>query len=72
MEEPMFGGFWLVVIVLGVLGAVLYARTNGQGLSGFSIRPRALDVLEERYAKGEIGRDEYLQKKADILGQGPV
>jgi len=26
----------------------------------------ALDVLEERYARGEIGRDEYLQKKTDI------
>jgi uncharacterized membrane protein len=25
-------------------------------------------VLEERYARGEINRDEYLQKKRDILG----
>jgi uncharacterized membrane protein len=29
----------------------------------------ALDVLEQRYARGEIGRDEYLQKKNDILGR---
>ena len=27
-----------------------------------------LDVLEERYARGEINRDEYLQKKEDIAG----
>lgn len=26
----------------------------------------ALDVLEQRYAKGEIQRDEYLQKKNDL------
>ncbi len=26
----------------------------------------SLDVLEQRYARGEISRDEYLQKKADI------
>jgi putative membrane protein len=25
-----------------------------------------LDVLEQRYARGEINRDEYLQKKGDI------
>lgn len=31
-------------------------------------RSSGLDVLEERYARGEIGRDEYLQKKKDIGG----
>ena len=33
-------------------------------------RPAALDTLEQRYAKGEIGREEYLEKKRDITGQG--
>jgi len=27
-----------------------------------------LEVLGARYAKGEINRDEYLQKRSDILG----
>jgi putative membrane protein len=31
-------------------------------------RSSGLDVLEERYARGEINRDEYLQKKKDIGG----
>jgi putative membrane protein len=31
-------------------------------------RSAGLDVLEERYARGEINRDEYLQKKKDIGG----
>lgn len=31
-------------------------------------RPAGLDVLEQRYARGEINRDEYLQKKQDIAG----
>jgi putative membrane protein len=29
----------------------------------------ALDVLDHRYARGEIERDEYLRRRSDILGQ---
>ena len=29
-------------------------------------RTQALHILEERYAKGEIQREEYLQKKQDL------
>ena len=31
-------------------------------------RSLGLDLLEERYANGEIERDEYLQKKRDLGG----
>lgn len=31
-------------------------------------RKEALDILEGRYARGEIQRDEYLQKKQDLGG----
>jgi uncharacterized membrane protein len=29
---------------------------------------KELEVLGERYCRGEINRDEYLQKRSDILG----
>lgn len=29
--------------------------------------PAGLELLARRYARGEIGRDEYLQKRSDIL-----
>ncbi len=30
-----------------------------------------LEVLSKRYARGEIDRDEFLQKRSDILGFHP-
>ena len=59
---------WLIIIV-AVIALVSWSvsarssRGRGQGVLSSS----ALDVLEQRYARGEIGRDEYLQKKNDIL-----
>ena len=45
---------------------------GGPGARGGN--PEALRTLEERYARGEIERDEFLQKKADLLGPhaGPM
>jgi putative membrane protein len=57
-----FGGFlWL--FVLGILAFVVTRLLRGA-------RERSspgLNILEERYARGEINRDEYLQKKHDIV-----
>ncbi len=37
-----------------------------------SPRKEAIDILNERYARGEIKRDEYNQLKTDILGPGMI
>lgn len=57
------------LIVAAVLAALRYGagwedRANQAGRSS-----PGLDALDERYARGEINRDEYLQKRRDILGQ---
>ena len=77
-----FGGltmilFWLVPLILLLVG--IKYLFSGRGLApGNAVPPSgqpppaansALTVLEERYAKGEIDRDEFLQKRADILGK---
>jgi uncharacterized membrane protein len=34
--------------------------------------PSGIEVLTRRYARGEIGRTEFLQRRADILGYPAV
>lgn len=42
----------------------------GHGGPGMRMgNPEAMRLLEERYARGEIDRAEFLQKKADLTGQ---
>lgn len=58
--------FWLVPILL-VLAAIKYLAGGSRlGQGAREERRKALDVLEERYARGEIDREEYLQKRDDL------
>ena len=64
---------WIVIIIAVIVAIIWLVRSmTGTGshshlLSGPRRSP-GLDILEERYAKGEINRDEYLAKKKDIGG----
>jgi len=63
------GGFgmiiWFVILIAIVAGIIWLLRSGGGQLS-LPRRSSALDILEERYARGEINRDEYLEKKHDM------
>ncbi len=61
---------WVVILVAIIVGVVWLVRSmTGTGGHGPHLRRSpGLDVLEERYARGEIQREEYLQKKKDIGG----
>lgn len=58
--------FWLIPILLML--AVLKYLMDGRSskASDDDIMLDALAVLEEKYARGEINRDEYLQKREDL------
>ena len=61
--------FWLLAFVLLTGAVVWFMRSSpsiGLGRQVSAVLPAGLDVLERRYASGEINRDEYLQKKGDL------
>lgn len=62
---------WPLVLVALVAGVIWFVRSPSYGGAGRLQLPRrssGLDILEERYARGEINRDEFLQKKQEISG----
>ncbi len=54
--------FWVALIVGGVL---LVKWLMGQG--GASREDSALDILKKRYARGEINKQEFEERKRDLL-----
>lgn len=72
-----FGGFgWLVMIVFWVLvitAIVVVVRWLLIQPSAYQTRSRenkALTILDERYARGEIDQEEYEQKRKDLTRSG--
>ena len=65
---PLGGLICLIVVGLAIVGliAVMQRLLGQRDGSGASSGPRR--VLDERYARGEIDREEYLQRRKDIGG----
>ncbi len=54
--------FWVVILLAVIVGVVWLVRTSAGGQVAVARRSSGLAVLEEHYARGDINRDEYLQK----------
>ncbi|MEN8171163.1 MAG: SHOCT domain-containing protein [Pseudomonadota bacterium] len=60
------GGFmWLFWIILIVVIVILVRSASGS--SGEKRVRTALEILEERYARGEIEKEEFEQKRRDLI-----
>jgi putative membrane protein len=62
----MFGG-WLIFLIVWltpfIISYIIFAdRFRGR-------LPSARELLDQAYARGELSRDEYLQKRNDIDGR---
>lgn len=56
--------FW-ALIIFGIIAIVKWLA-GASGNTGTPPPKSARQILDERYARGEIGRDEYEQKKQDL------
>jgi putative membrane protein len=65
----LFGGlwtliFWVLIIVL-IVWAIKKVAERGSGSGGTGKRD-PLDIAKERYAKGEISKEQFEQIKKDL------
>ena len=67
-EHAGMGGGWMILIWL--FPAVLVALAIRHGVRDRDGKPEraALDILEGQYARGEIDREEFLKRRADLAG----
>ncbi len=68
-----YGGWIMMILGLVVLGLIIwgvvsFARTGTVGVGGGTIvaRREPLDIARERYAKGEITREEFETIKKNL------
>lgn len=61
--DPFNGLFMLAMMVLVVLGAILVVRYLSRTTHGHEGGSNAMEVLKTRYAKGEIDKQEFEDKR---------
>ena len=77
MHEPMMGLWGLVGYVLmiaffavGIVAVVLWIKSwleQGRPGSPSQESESALEILKKRYARGEISKEEFEEKRNDLL-----
>ncbi len=76
MGFGLFGGLFMLLFWGGLIAAAVWVGralfNNGSNFPASTsgpagpARPSARDILDQRYARGEISREEYEQMKRDL------
>jgi putative membrane protein len=62
------GWAWIVgIVIIGVIVWIVIKVANLNTPTGPPVNKSALDILKERYARGEISKKEFEEKKIEIL-----
>ena len=59
-------GVWSVVFWGGLIALIVWGITKLAGRGDSAPKRNPLDIAKERYAKGEISREEFEQIKKDL------
>ncbi|MGO8685710.1 MAG: hypothetical protein ACLQT7_00800 [Candidatus Dormibacteria bacterium] len=81
---PLWGTIIGLILLALLIGSIVWlvvaltrpgrhVRMGGWGAGGYGPRFRhpALDELDLAYARGQLTRDEYFRRRADLTGWGP-
>ena len=64
-----FGGIMMVIFWFAVIWFIVWAVRGTYGSDSEKTHSKsALDILKERYAKGDIDKKEFEEKKKDLSG----
>jgi len=69
MGHGAYGGLFMWLILIVIVGIVLYFVFNQSKRTGNQIGPKRetpMEILKRRYAKGEITKEEFDELKKDI------
>ena len=72
-DRGMNGILWFILVILpwvGILFLIVYLIVRDSKDTSALPQKSANAILDERYAKGEINRDDYYRMKKDIKGEG--
>ena len=66
----MFAGIWLLLFWGAIIALVVWGikkiATRGSSGTGAAERGNPLDIAKERYARGEISKEQFEQFKKDL------
>jgi len=62
----VFGGLWMVIFWGGLIALIVWVITKLVRRGDSAPKRDPLDVAKERYAKGEISKEEFEQLKKDL------
>ncbi len=60
------GGVWMVLLWVGIIALIVWGITRLSRRDDSTQKLDALDIARERYARGEISREEFEQIKKDL------
>lgn len=63
-----FGGIFMILLwVLIIVGIIYLVKLVAGGTKTEKKREDALEILKKRYARGEISKEEFEEKKKDLI-----
>jgi len=62
----LFGGIWMFIFWGGLIALIVWGITRLTRSNNLTVKRVPLDVAKERYAKGEINKEQFEQIKKDL------